>query len=284
MNALGAAVRAGALDRVVVRSGTRGLRPRPRPSRGPRRAPRRSARPLRTDASASTSRRTRPGWRAVTTSPWPQLRLAPVSGSRAPSPIGRLLATAGSAGARCSPIRRSSSSTPTTPRRAMLEAVVRGADGAFNVVGPGAASPWQAVRLGNRIPVPFVGPGWLVARTIAELAGSPVPPHVLELIRAGPRRRRCRGRSRSWACATSFPTQEVVTDLYAWASVTSFPGTVPRARSARPEHDGMSPTVAAARRSPELRHRRRPASRVRLAGRRVAPPVRRPVRGRRVRR
>ena len=69
--------------------------------------------------------------------------------------------------------------------RAMVEALVRRAEGAFNVVGPGAASPWQAVRLGNRIPVPFLGPGWLVATRVAELAGSPVPPHVLELIRKG---------------------------------------------------------------------------------------------------
>jgi nucleoside-diphosphate-sugar epimerase len=106
---------------------------------------------------------------------------------------------------------------------AMLEAVVRGAEGAFNVVGPGAASPWQAVRLGNRIPVPVVGPGWLVARTVADVAGSPVPPHVLELVRSG----RVADGARAveeLGLRDLIPTQEVVTDLYAWASVTSLPG------------------------------------------------------------
>ena len=119
---------------------------------------RRSVPPRRTAGSVSTSRRTRPGWPAVTTSPSRRLRLAPVSGSRAPSPIGRLL--------RLPAVPVPLLADPPfqllhtdDAARAMLEALVRGADGAFNVVGPGAASPWQAVRLGNRIPVPFVGPG-----------------------------------------------------------------------------------------------------------------------------
>ena len=33
---------------------------------------------------------------------------------------------------------------------AMVEALLRSYDGPLNVVGPGAASPWQAVRLGGR--------------------------------------------------------------------------------------------------------------------------------------
>ena len=33
-------------------------------------------------------------------------------------------------------------------------------DGPLNVVGPGAASVWQAVRLGGRVPVPIAGPMW----------------------------------------------------------------------------------------------------------------------------
>ena len=83
--------------------------------------------------------------------------------------------------------------------------------------------PWQAVRLGNRIPVPVLGPGWLVARTVADLAGSPVPPHVLELVRAG----RVADGARAveeFELLDMIPTQEVVADLYAWASVTSLPG------------------------------------------------------------
>ena len=149
------------------------------------------------------------------------LRLAPVSGSRAPSPIGRLL--------RLPAVPVPAFADPPfsllhtdDAARAMLEALVRGADGAFNVVGPGAASPWQAVRLGGRIPIPFVGPGWLVAKRITEIAGSPVPAHVLEMVRAG--------RVADGARAVTelglrdlVPTQEVVADLYAWASVTPLP-------------------------------------------------------------
>jgi UDP-glucose 4-epimerase len=150
------------------------------------------------------------------------LRLAPVSGSRAPSPIGRLL--------RLPAVPVPAFADPPfqllhtdDAATAMLEAVVRGAEGAFNVVGPGAASPWQAVRLGNRIPVPVVGPGWFVARTVADVAGSPVPPHVLELVRAG----RVADGARAveeFELRDMIPTQEVVADLYAWASVTALPG------------------------------------------------------------
>jgi nucleoside-diphosphate-sugar epimerase len=152
------------------------------------------------------------------------LRLAPVSGSRAPSPIGRLL--------RLPAVPVPALADPPfqllhtdDAARAMLEALLRRAEGAFNIVGPGAASPWQAVRLGHRVPVPFAGPGWLVATRIAQLAGSPVPPHVLELIRKG-----CvadGGRARTELGLTDLlPTQEVVADLYAWASVTALPGAV----------------------------------------------------------
>ena len=126
--------------------------------------------------------------------PVASLRLAPVSGSRAPSPIGRLL--------RLPAVPVPLLADPPfqllhtdDAARAMLEALVRGADGAFNVVGPGAASPWQAVRLGNRIPVPFVGPGWLVARTHRRARGLT---RAAACARAHPgragRRRRARGR------------------------------------------------------------------------------------------
>ena len=50
---------------------------------------------------------------------------------------------------------------------------------------PEPSSPWQAARLGGRIPIPVLGPGWDAARRIAEIAGAPVPPHVVELLRHG---------------------------------------------------------------------------------------------------
>jgi UDP-glucose 4-epimerase len=221
VNALGAAVRAGALDRVAVRSGLEvyGRGPH-RPEVPDEHAPLAPTTPygricLDVEAhAAGLARRHR--------IPVAALRFAPVSGSRAPSPLGRLL--------RLPAVPVPALGDPPfqllhtdDAARAMLEALVRGADGAFNVVGPGAASPWQAIRLGRRIPVPFLGPGWLVATRVAELAGSPVPPHVLELIRRG-----CvadGGRAEAELGLTNvLPTQEVLTDLYAWASVTSLPG------------------------------------------------------------
>jgi len=221
VNALGAAVRAGALERVVVRSGIEVY------GRGP-------GRPELPDEHALLEPSTPYGHICLDVEahaagvarrhdiPVAALRLAPVSGSRAPSPIGRLL--------RLPAVPVPAFADPPfqllhtdDAATAMLEAIVRGAEGAFNVVGPGAASPWQAVRLGNRIPVPVVGPGWLLASTVADVAGSPVPPHVLELIRAG----RVADGARAveeLGLRDMIPTQEVVADLYAWASVTSLPG------------------------------------------------------------
>ena len=88
--------------------------------------------------------------------------MAPVAGSHVPSPLGRLL--------RLPVVPVPALADPAfqllhqeDAARAMVEALLRGVDGPFNVVGPGAASAWQAVRLGGRIPWPVFGPGWEVA-------------------------------------------------------------------------------------------------------------------------
>ena len=80
-----------------------------------------------------------------------------------------------------------------------------------------AASPWQAVLLGGRVPIPVAPGGWRIARRLAELAGAPIPAHVLELLR--------RGRVADGAHATAalglgslVPTQAVLGDLFAWAT------------------------------------------------------------------
>jgi UDP-glucose 4-epimerase len=238
VNALGAAVRAGALDRVVVRSGLevygRGYGRREVPDEqaplGPTTPYGRICLDVESHAAGLARRHD---------IPVASLRLAPVSGSRAPSPIGRLL--------RLPAVPVPAFADPPfqllhtdDAATAMLEALVRRADGAFNVVGPGAASPWQAVRLGKRIPVPFVGPGRLVARRVAEIAGSPVPPHVLELVR--------RGRVADGARAVELlglrnlvPTQEVVADVYAWSSVTALPGVI--TLPPRSEHVTSNPHI-----------------------------------------
>src|SRR6266508_4668230 len=103
--------------------------------------------------------------------------------------------------------------------RAMVEAVMRSVDGPVNVVGRGAASPWQAARLGGRIPIPVLGPGWDAARRIAEIAGAPVPPHVIELMRQGRAGDGARARD-----VLSLPgvrsTVEICTELYEWGTVS----------------------------------------------------------------
>ena len=99
----------------------------------------------------------------------------------------------------------------------MVAALLQGAVGPLNVVGPGAASPWQAALLGGRLPVPVAPGGWPVAGRVAELAGAPIPPHVLELLRRG---RVADGGSAPAALGlrSLVPTQDVLGDLFAWAT------------------------------------------------------------------
>ena len=91
-------------------------------------------------------------------------------------------------------------------------------DGAVNVVGSGAVTAFQAVRLGGRIPLPILGPELRLIRPVAELLGSPVPPHVLEVLH--------RGRTAEGTLANEVlgiqprSTLAVVKDLYEWATVT----------------------------------------------------------------
>jgi UDP-glucose 4-epimerase len=215
--ALGAAARAGKLERVVVRSGLevygRGRQHPLVPDEDAAPAPTtpygRSCLDVETMAVGLGRRR------GV---PVAALRLAPVVGSHVPSPLGRLL--------RLPAVPVPALADPAfsllqqeDAARAMVAALALGYDGPLNVVGPGAASPWQAVRLGGRVPVPVAGPAWEIARRVAEVAGSPVPPHVLELLRLG--------RAGDGARAVEelrlgelTPTQDVCTELYRWATVT----------------------------------------------------------------
>ena len=91
-------------------------------------------------------------------------------------------------------------------------------DGPLNVVGPGAASPWQAVRLGGRIPVPVLAPFWEAATRTVEIAGAAIAPHVVECMR--------HGRTGSGTRAIEvlglpglMSTQEVLRELFEWAQV-----------------------------------------------------------------
>lgn len=145
------------------------------------------------------------------------LRYAPVVGSHVPSPLGRLLRLP------VVPVPALSDPPfsllhPDDAARAMVEALVRQVDGPVNVVGPGAATPWQAARLGGRIPLPVVGPAWAWAARVAELAGAAIAPHVVELLRFG--------RTASGSRAVDLlglsdlrPTQQVLSELYEWAAI-----------------------------------------------------------------
>lgn len=145
------------------------------------------------------------------------LRYAPVVGSHVPSPLGRLLRLP------TVPVpafadRPFSLLHPDDAAEAMVAAVVRRVDGPLNVVGPGAATPWQAARLGGRVPVPVPPPAWGWASRFAEVAGAAIAPHVVELMRHG--RTGLGARAVEALGLTDLHTsQQVLKELYEWARV-----------------------------------------------------------------
>jgi len=147
------------------------------------------------------------------------LRLAPVVGPHVPSPLGRYL--------RLPVVGVAALSDPPfsvlhqeDAARAIVHALTTGVRGRYNVVAPGAVTASQAARLGSRVPLPIAGPpAWAALRRAAELAGAPVPDHLVELLR--------RGRSadgtrfeRETGFVVARTTPEVIRDLYEWAPVT----------------------------------------------------------------
>ncbi len=215
--ALGAAARGGHLQRVALRSSIdvygrgRGHPAVPDESVPPEPQTRFGASCLAVEAQAAGFGRHH-GFSVA------QIRLAPVVGSHVPSPLGRLLRLpAVPVPAYADP--PFSMVHPEDAARAMVAALVVGYDGALNVVGTGAASPWQAARLGNRTPVPIVGMGWALAARVAETAGAPVPHHVIDLLRRG----RTADGTRSLAeldLPRPRPVQQICSELYEWATVT----------------------------------------------------------------
>ncbi|HYI62551.1 MAG TPA: NAD-dependent epimerase/dehydratase family protein [Acidimicrobiales bacterium] len=217
---LGAAARSPALDRIVVRSG---IEVYGRPRGGPHR-PDETVEPRPTTAWGRTlARLEEMATRAAQAADVPlcTLRVAPVVGPHVPSPLGRYL--------RLPAVPVSAVADPPfsllhqeDASAAVVRALASGLDLTVNVVGPGAVTPTQAVRLGGRVPLPTVGPGWLAARLACELVGAPLPAHVVELL--------LRGRAADGALGQEVlglapvrSTEAVVRDLYEWAEVVHLP-------------------------------------------------------------
>ncbi|MGB2757606.1 MAG: NAD-dependent epimerase/dehydratase family protein [Acidimicrobiia bacterium] len=217
VSSLRAAAKGGALERVVVRSGLEiygrgGARARVPDESVPVAPSSLYGRMCRRVESVATAI----GRRHEV--PVAAIRMAPVLGSHVPSPLGRILrlpavpipAFADPPFSLCA---------PEDACQAMVRAVQRGLDGPINVVGPGAASPWQIVRFGNRIPIPVVGPLWALAARGTEVVGAPMPDHVSELLSAG--RTGDTGRIGELGMDSLTPTQVIAHDVYEWAEVVT---------------------------------------------------------------
>jgi UDP-glucose 4-epimerase len=141
------------------------------------------------------------------------LRFAPIVGPNFPSPLARYLRL------RFVPV--SAIADPPfamvhhdDAARAVVEALLRRIDGPLNVLGDGAVTTTQTLRLGSRVPVPVLGPQWTLARSFSSLVGSPVPEHVLELLQRG--RMADGARAARQLGFTPTPTLHLARELYAW--------------------------------------------------------------------
>lgn len=213
---LGAAAELGSLERIVVRSGTevygrrKGALTRPDERVSPDPTTGFGTSLLQVEAVAAEAG-------ATAGVPVTALRFAPIAGPHFPSPLGRLLRLP------VVPVGAWSNLPfsllhPADAADAVVAALVRGHDGPVNVVGAGAVTADQAARLGGRIPLPVSGPGWAVARRLAELAGAPIPDHVQELLVRG----RVADGGRAGELLGMSPrrsTLEVVKELHEWATV-----------------------------------------------------------------
>jgi UDP-glucose 4-epimerase len=216
--ALGAAARAGALEYVVSRSGLEVYgRRTARVSVPDEQVPPAPSSPygvslLQVETiTAGVGRRN--------DIPVASLRYAPVVGPHVPSPIGRLLRLP------FVPVPAFADPPfsllhPEDAAAAMVAAIVHRHDGPLNVVGAGAATPWQAARLGGRAPVPVVPALWGWAARFTEVAGAALAPHIVELLRYG---RTGSGDQLVEALGVDEPhtTQDVLREVFEWADVVS---------------------------------------------------------------
>lgn len=227
--AVDAAVAAGSLEHIVVRSGIEVYGRR-------RGAPLRPDELVEPDPTTGFGRflleaeqQCRRGG-AIVKAPVTALRFATIVGPHIPSPLGRVLRLPVVPFAALSDPAFSVVHTEDVAG-AFVAALAARHDGPVNIVGPGAVTASQAARLGGRIPVPVFGlPAWQGAKALSELVGAPVPDHVKELL--------VRGRTADGSLAQDVldfrpdrSTPEVVHDLQEWGGVTYLP--TPRPPSPR---------------------------------------------------
>lgn len=219
--ALGAALAAGKLEHILVRSGIEVY------GRGPGtpRCPTEEDDVLPTspygrtlhavEQAAATA-----GRRAEV--PVAHLRFAPTVGVQYPSPLVRLLRQP------VVPVN-ALSLTALEPAAfsllavedaaaAFLAALRRRVDGAVNVVAEGSITPYAAARLGGRVPLPILPLGWVPTRLFGRMAGTPIPAHLHELLTRG---RRADGRRAAEVLGVTPQrhTEDVVRGLYDRAPV-----------------------------------------------------------------
>jgi UDP-glucose 4-epimerase len=145
------------------------------------------------------------------------LRLATVMGHHVPSPLGRLLRMpvvpfSGLADPPFAVVHRDDAA------HAFVLAARARLDRPVNIVAPGAITAYQASRRGRRLPLPLRGPEWAAARTVAYLAGAPVPDHVVEMLHRG--RLADNGLARELlGFAPTTTTSDVIDELYGWPGV-----------------------------------------------------------------
>jgi len=145
------------------------------------------------------------------------LRLATVMGDHVPSPLGRFL--------RMPAVPFSALADPPfavvhldDAARAFVAAARLRVDQPVNIVAPGAITAYQAIRRGRRIPIPLIGPEWVVAKRLAYLAGAPLPDHVVEMLNRGRLADNARARELLGFAPTT-TTSDVIDELYRWPSV-----------------------------------------------------------------
>ena len=145
------------------------------------------------------------------------LRLAPVVGPHVPSPLGRMLRLPA---VPFNPIgsARFSVIEDGDAARAFVSATQHQPHGAVNVLAEGSISNAQAALLGHRLAIPTIGPGWWAARSLAKIAGAPVPEHIIELLSHG----RLASNESMLHMLNFEPlhtTKQVLTRLYEWPSI-----------------------------------------------------------------